>query len=303
MSRALFETASSQHGLLTREQLYETGFTRHRVTRWVANGRLEQLNLNVFAVGGQPPSEKRSLLAAVLETGLDASASHTTAAALWGIAGFRMVPIHVVVCRKSRHHYRLSWQVHQFTGRVSDYQRWIDGIPVTSPALTMLHLAATVSKKRLERAVDNAWSLGILTGADLDDLDARLSRPGRDGLVALREVRAKRDENWTPPQSNLESRFFDLIETRTGLVFRKQAHIAGERWAARVDFLHEPSKTIVEVQSERYHASLTDTEADRLRRKRLEAEGYAVVEVWDNELFGAPDLILDRVASAVFRAA
>ncbi len=303
MTDALYRLASTQYGLVTRRQLAGLGFNRNRVARWVAAGGLELVDVNVLAVGGAPPSPRRDLLSAILETGHDASASHTTAAALWGIAGYRLRPHHVVVTRISRHHHRLAWKVHQFTGRIADHRRWIEGIPVTSPALTMLHLASMVSQKRLERAVDNAWSLGLITGRDLLELDRDLARQGRDGIVALRKAAADRDENWIPPQSNLESRFMDLMRSTTGLDFRRQVPIATERWAARVDFLHEPSRTIVEIQSERYHASLTDQAADESRRLNLERRGFLVVEVWDDELFNAPQLVVDRVARAVHRAA
>jgi very-short-patch-repair endonuclease len=303
MNHDLYRRATSQHGLVTRSQLTDLGFNHKRVKRWVTSGKLDQLDVNVFAVGGTPSSPRTDLLAAILETGHDASASHTTAAALWGIAGYRLTPHHVVVTRISRHHHRLPWKVHQFTGLIADHRRWIDHIPVTSPALTMLHLASMVSQKRLERAVDNAWSLGLITGRDLIELDERLARQGRDGIVALRKATGDRDENWIPPQSNLESRFMDLMRTTTGLTFRRQVPISTERWTARVDFLHEPSRTIVEVQSERYHAALTDQAADDDRRRNLEGQGYVVIEVWDNELFRAPRLVVERVGRAIHRAA
>jgi very-short-patch-repair endonuclease len=300
MLSSIYEVASTQHGLITRGQLREQGFDRRRVARWVASGQLERIHVNVLAVGGSLPTPRRQILAAVLETGHDASASHTTAAALWGVAGYRLAPIHIVVRRLSRHHHGLPWRVHQFTGRVSRHQRWIDSIPVTSPALTMLHLAQVVSERRLARAVDNAWSLGLLTGRDLFDLDTQLSQRGRDGLVALRRVAIERGEDWIPPQSNIESRFMDLFAV---LDFRRQAPIRGEDWSARVDFVHEPTRTVVEVQSERYHTALTDVEADAIRRGRLESQGYAVLEVWDNELFSFPALVVSRVLRAVHRAA
>ena len=303
MLSSIYEIASTQHGLITRAQLRERGFDRRRVARWVTSGQLESIHVNVLAVGGSKPTPHREILAATLETGHDASASHTTAAALWGLAGYRLTPIHVVVRRLSRHHHGLSWRVHQFTGRVSRHRRWIDSIPVTSPALTMLHLASMVSERRLARAVDNAWSLGLLTGRDLFDLDRQLAQRGRDGLVALRRVALERGEDWIPPQSNIESRFMDIFRPGGGLDFRRQAHVRGEDWAARVDFVHESTRTVVEVQSERYHTALTDVEADRLRRARLEALGYAVVEVWDNELFHEPALVVARVLRAAHRAA
>lgn len=242
-------------------------------------------------------------MACVLETGQGACASHNTAAWLWGISGFEPNPINIVVNRHSRHHERLSWSVHQFTGLPASHRRRLDGIPVTSPALTMLHLAATVNEARLGRAIDNAWSLRILSGRDLFDLDAELAQRGRNGIVALRKAAEERGLDWVPPESNLESRFMTLVDPLGNGGFRRQAHIAGDGWAARVDFVHDSSRTIFEIQSERYHTSLTDRQDDALRFSRLEVLGYKVVEIWDNELFHHPDTVLRKVQRAIFRAA
>jgi len=298
----ILDLAATQHGLVTRRQLAAFNVNRNRIARWVRAGRLRQVDLNTFAIGGVPTSDRQEVLAAVLETGLDASASHTTAAALWGLSGYRLRPVHVVVCRASRQHLRLTGRVHQFTGKIEDHRTVLDSIPVTSPALTMLHLASIVSLARLERTVDNAWSLGILTGTDLAELDAQLAQRGRDGLVALRNVASVRGEDWVPPQSNIEARF-DALTRQRGLEFRRQVRIDGEGWSARVDFLHDESRTIVEVQSERYHTALTDVEADKARRERLEKAGYTVIEVWDGEIFEAPHLVIQRVVHATSRTA
>ncbi len=299
----LFELASRQHGLLTRRQLREHGVDRHRVARWLRSGRLVLVHPHVLATAGSVASPKRDVLAKVLETGLDSCASHTTAAWLWGLGGYPASPVHVVVTRQSRHHERLDWIVHQFTGLPPHHRYLVDGVPVTSPALTMLHLAQIVGQSRLERAIDNAWNLRLLTGSDLFDLDAELAIQGRNGIIALRKAARRRGAEWVPPQSNLESRFMELMASRGQGDLRRQARIEGERWAARVDFLHEPSRTIVEIQSERYHTSLTDREADLVRRKRLESAGFTVVEVWDTELFQQPDAVIDRTLTAIRRVA
>jgi very-short-patch-repair endonuclease len=299
----LFELAADQHGLLTRKQLRDHGVDRHRVGRWLKTGRLVQVQPRVLALAGSANSPRREILAKVLETGLDACASHTTAAWLWGISGYGPHPVHVVVTRQSRHHERLNWTVHQFTGLPPHHRRTVDGVLVTSPALTMLHLAQIVSRKRLERAIDNAWNLRLLTGRDLLQLDFELSIKGRNGIRALRNASAARGDDWVPPQSNIESRFMELMNSVGHGGFRRQVEVAGEQWSARVDFLHERSATVVEIQSERYHTSLSDREADNERRVRLEAAGFTVVEVWDNEIFQQPAVVLDRVAQAIHRAA
>jgi very-short-patch-repair endonuclease len=295
----LYRVAEGQHGLVTRAQLRDHGIDRNRVRRWVEAGKLSQLHGDVFSLPGGVSTPHRDLLAKVLETGTDATVSHSTAAWMWGLAGYSRTPAHIVVSRQNRHHEHLDWHVHQFTGLPAHHRRWIDGVPVTSPALTMLHLAQIVSEWRLERAVDNAWNLRLLTGRDLLELDDELAIQGRNGIVALREAGRRRGPNWVPPQSNLESRFMELMESVGRVDFERQVPIDGETWTARVDFLHRPSRTVIEIQSERYHTSLTDTGADATRRHGLEEAGYQVVEVWDNEIFQQPAAVVRRVADAV----
>ncbi|MFP5332336.1 MAG: type IV toxin-antitoxin system AbiEi family antitoxin domain-containing protein [Acidimicrobiia bacterium] len=295
--------AASQHGLVTRTQILASGVSRWTIRRWLDSGKLKEVQRSVYCVPGAPWSDHQDVLAKVLATDVGAAASHMTAAWVWGIAGFRPHPVHVVVNRHQRHHEMLPWTVHQFTGLPSHHVTVLNAIQVTSPALTMLHLAQIVGKQRLGRAIDSAWSLGILTGGDLFALDKELARSGRNGIVALREAAEARGEDWVPPQSNLESRFMSLIDPFGGYGFERQVTIRGDTWEARVDFLHRPSRTVVEVQSERYHAALTFREADAERISRLTAAGYLVVEVWDNELFHDPTLVIDRVLNAVNRAA
>ena len=300
---ASFRVAAHQLGLVTRAQLRETGVGRQRTARLVERGTLTKIHGNVYALPGSVDSPERDLMGKVLETGADATASHSTAAWLWDIGGYAKDPVHIVVSRQQRHHQHLAWTVHQFTGLPAHHRRELGTIPVTSPALTMLHLAQIVSLKRLEIAVDRAWSLRLLTGRDLEALDAELSRQGRDGLVKLREVARSRPANWTPPESGLETRFLQLMQGHSHFEFSRQVQIGGDRWSARVDFLHTASRTVIEIQSERYHSALTDVAADAARRAHLESAGYTVIEVWDRELFTSPGLVVERVLQALHRAA
>lgn len=297
----LTPTSSQQLGLVTRAQLREAGLHRNLIRRMVARGDLTQLHSNVFALPGSVDSPHRRVLACVLETGLDAVASHSTAAWVWGISGYTASPFHVVVSRQSRHHQHLDWYVHQFTGLPEHHRRVLDSVPVTSPALTLLHLAQIVSLRRLEIAVDRAWNLRLISGRDLERLDDELAIQGRNGIRNLRAVSSERGTGWVPPESGLESRFMQLMGG--GFGFKRQVPIEGETWSARVDFLHEASSVVVEIQSERYHTALTDRRADAIRRGRLEEAGYTVIEVWDTDLFTNPGAVIEQVRNAIERAA
>jgi very-short-patch-repair endonuclease len=69
------------------------------------------------------------------------------------------------------------------------------------------------------------------------------------------------------------------------------------------DFRHQVHPVIIEVQSERYHASLSSRRDDKLRRDKLEAAGFIVAEVWDRQLWHAPDEARDIVRAALRRVA
>ena len=300
---AVYALSAEQLGLVTRNQLRTHGVARDRVARLIMRGMLTPIQPKVFALAGSVYTPHRDLLAKILETGSDATASHSTAAWVWGISGYSKAPVHVVVSRQQRHHQHLSWTVHQFTGLPARHRRTLNAIPVTSPALTMLHLAQIVSAKRLAIAVDRAWSLRLLSGRDLELLDAEVAIQGRNGIVKLREVAEGRGDGWVPPESGLETRFMQLVHGLDHHGFRRQVTVGDGTWNARVDFLHEPSNTVVEVQSERYHTALTDRDADETRKARLEGAGFTVVEVWDSELFTNPGIVVDRVLGAIRRIA
>jgi len=70
-------------------------------------------------------------------------------------------------------------------------------------------------------------------------------------------------------------------------------------WRGRVDLLADRLPLVVEVQSEKFHTALLDRVADERRRAGLEAAGYTVVEVTEEELWCTPEVARDRVASAV----
>lgn len=300
---AIYRIAQTQLGLVSRAQLNEHGIGRERVARLVSRGAFSRLHSKVFALPGSVDTPERDVLGKILQTGGDATASHSTAAWLWGIGGYAKDPVHLVVTRQQRSHEHLDWTVHQFTGLPKHHRTILKSVPVTSPSLTMLHLAQVVSRVRLEIAVDRAWSLRLLTGEDLHELDAELGRQGRNGIVKLRKIAEARGPGWVPPESGLETRFMKLMEGFGHYEFTRQVKLSGERWSARVDFLHERTRTVVEIQSERYHSALVDRAADAKRIARLEEAGFTVVEVWDSELFTNPAAVVDPVTRAIHDAA
>lgn len=160
------------------------------------------------------------------------------------------------------------------------------GIPLTSPARTLLDLAEVVSRRDLERAYDEAQFREFVTREDMLDLMAR--SPGRRGLAPLRSLldldavtrsAAERKLLRLLRNSGLEP---TDLNTRIGLY--------------EVDMLWKPQRLIVEVDGYAYHSSRAAFERDRVRDADLQAAGYRVVRVTWRQLATEPEALVRRLA-------
>ena len=151
------EFAAGQHGIVTREQLFELGLTRQGITRRVQNARLHRLHRGVYAVGHTALPLRGLWLAAVLACGKDALLSHRSAAALWGMLSTSAPKIDVIVPPASGR--RSTATIHIRRGNRDGVVHL--GIPVTSPRCTLDDLAAAkIPRWQLRKAEEVAQRLG-----------------------------------------------------------------------------------------------------------------------------------------------
>jgi very-short-patch-repair endonuclease len=156
--------------------------------------------------------------------------------------------------------------------------------------------------------MDAAWSDRLVTSSTLTAVDQRMSRQGRRGLTRFRELVEERGPAYTPPASNLEARFHEILARHNRPDMRRQVDCGDdERWIGRVDFKAVDCPLVAEVQSERFHRGLLPEEDDRRRLADLRAAGFVVVEVVDEWLFHDVPRVLEVVdagrAQATRRAA
>jgi hypothetical protein len=205
-ARAIAKLAARQRGLVTRAQLLEIGLTRHAIDNWVRSRRLHALYRGVYLVGHPEPIAGARELGAILACGAGAVVSHRSASGLW-----RLLPDpggDVDVTLAGRHcGPKRGIRVHRLAALDRRDVRKLGGIPVTSPARTILDLAGVVSPRDLERALAEAQARRLVRRADLLSLLAR--RSGRPGAAALRRL----IEGDAPAltQSEAEERFLALI--------------------------------------------------------------------------------------------
>src|SRR4051794_10875866 len=78
--------AARQHGLLTRSDVIDAGFTPKQLDAAVDRQTLINVFENVYRFAGSPTTTKQSLLAACLACHGAGVASHRSAAVLWGLS-------------------------------------------------------------------------------------------------------------------------------------------------------------------------------------------------------------------------
>src|SRR3954471_17425904 len=78
-----------QHGVISRPQLLEFGFTRKAIEHRIERGRLHPVFRGVYAVGRPEVSRLGRWMAATLACGPGAALSHDSAGALYGTRPYR----------------------------------------------------------------------------------------------------------------------------------------------------------------------------------------------------------------------
>jgi very-short-patch-repair endonuclease len=165
-------------------------------------------------------------------------------------------------------------------------------IPITSPARTLLNLAAT-SPRDLERALVETYAKHLVRRAELLALIAR--HPRHRGAARLRAL-VETDPAFT--RSEAERRFLTLVR-RTGLPAPESNVRLGPY---EVDFLWRRERVIVEVDGYAFHSSRRSFEDDRRRDADLAARGFRVIRITWRQLISEPEAVLVRLAQALARA-
>jgi predicted transcriptional regulator of viral defense system len=195
------ELAARQHGVVARRQLLARGLTASAIGRRVAAQRLHPVHAGVYAVGHPVLSHYGRWMAAVLACGPGAALGYGSAAAVWDLR--RGVPAVIdVVVASAGGRARSGLRIHRhpaLTGEDVTAQR---GIPVTTPARTILDYAAVATDRELEYALDQAEIQRLTDYPALDAL-AR-AHPKQRGSVRPRRTLAAYEAGAHGTRSDLE---------------------------------------------------------------------------------------------------
>jgi very-short-patch-repair endonuclease len=254
--------ARRQHGVVARSQLLELGLTKRGIEHRLARGRLHPVARGIYAVGRPELTRYGRWMAAVLSCGPEAMLSHQSAAELWEIRPPRSQTIHVSVPNKANRK-RPGITLHRravLGGRAHRH-----GIPATPPIETLVDLAATLTTRQLEAAINEA---------DIRDLvhpeairKALDTTPPQRGVAKLRRLLDR--QTFVLTDTELE-RLFLPIARRAGLPTPHTQHRVN---GFRVDFFWPDLGLVVETDGGRYHRTPAQQTADRIRDQAHAAAG------------------------------
>jgi very-short-patch-repair endonuclease len=288
--RELAELARRQHGVVSASQMKRIGLPKATISDAVRQGRLHPIHRGVYAVGHEALSWDGRCMAAVLANE-PAVASHITAGWIWGLLRYKPGTFHLTA--PTRRHRKERIVVHFATLEPEDLTT-VDGIPVTSPARTVLDLAADKSRD-VGRLLERANERRVL---DRRRFEATLARagghPGRRRFeVALLAYRREP----AVLRSDLERGFRRLV-LRAGLP-TPQTNVVVEGY--ELDAYWEAEGFAVELDVYATHGSPTSFEADREREDELLLAGIELIRVTDVRLDREPRETVARVAAHLAR--
>jgi very-short-patch-repair endonuclease len=224
-------------------------------------------------------------MAAVLALGPQAVLSHRSAVALWNLRASPV--IEVTVPGDGGRRPRDGIAVHRSrTLGASDVTRH-RGIPVTTPARTLLDYAEVVPRRLLERVLDEAEAALRLDWRTVDDVIER--HPGRAGGRRLRAVIDRHDIGSTRSRSELEEAVLALCDRHDLPRPHLNARVAG----MEVDCWWPDHRLVVEADSRRHHQTAYAFERDRMRDAALVAEGIRVIRLTHRRITEAETAVAD----------
>ncbi len=291
-------------GFVTAHQATDLGVDHHRLARHVRDGELVRVRAGVYVDGERHRTagpaarhliEVRALLAAL---GAGYAASHLSAALVHGLptlaADLGPVDLVTVGSGKARRDRRLRVHPAVCAGLVVQH----DGLAVVAPASAVLQAAALQGTRAGLVAADAALHQGLVPSRALGDALERTPL-GRGRRAAEQVVRLADARSESPGETWARLLFHQL--GLTGLEPQVEVRDADGRFVARVDFLDQRHRLVIEFDGAVKYAGGGTGQAALVAEKRREDAirrlGYQVLRlVWADLLDPARLLRLVRAA-------
>jgi very-short-patch-repair endonuclease len=285
--------AARQLGLITAGQLIAAGVGRGSIRWRLANGLLHRVFRGVYLVGHAVPAPGALEFAAVLACGGGTVVSHRSAAGVWRLAPAPVGDVEVTAvgrdCRS-----RAGLRVHQVQELATIDRATKRGIPVTSPARSLIDYAAVAGREETERAIAEGLALELLTEPEI--IDAISRAPNRAGVARVRAILGQVGGP-SRTRSDGERAMLRLIRAARLPAPRTNYVVAGYS----ADFCWPAERVIVELDGFDFHSDRRTIERDHRRDIAHRDAGFDVFRFTGRQLNQVPVYAATVIARALDR--
>jgi hypothetical protein len=280
---------AAQLGLVTRLQAWNAGVSGRQVDALLARNLLIPVYRGVFRDPAVVSSDDQIALAAVLACVPNAVVSHRLAVAQWGMRNFQCA-LKEVTSPGLR---RVPGIVSHRSIRPPD-QTVLRGVPITTPARTILDVSTVVGARLVGRWIATWTSTGVLS---LDDLQAQMeSVKGHAGPPTVRE--ALSGLTIVPGADSPAEALLGLVLTESGLPPLTLHHVVtlASGLVFELDWSYPEWRIALEMDGYGVHLrSLDAFEHDRFRRNELEIEGWTIMNFTKRQVERQPKSVVGQV--------
>lgn len=281
---------SRQHGCISRIQALECGLSPNAISRRCRSGRWEGVLPRVYALRGSPTTWERRFFAAVLWGGDASALSVRSAAWLWGFPD--SAPATVEISYQGNKRSRPGVIVHRVDLRPEDVTR-VDGLPVTTPARTLLDLAEVAGAAAFDAAFHYCLHRRLTTVAAVQ-ATAQRRGAGRPGAATVREALAAYSGG-RAAGSPLETRVDRVLRKSALPPYRRQHEVCVGGRRRYLDFAWPEHRVALEVDGYRWHSSRGAWESDRARARELRLAGWTIVGATHDDVVSGGDTFVTEL--------
>ena len=173
----------------------------------------------------------------------------------------------------------------------------VDAIPVTTPARTLIDVAATAEAEVLEDALDDGLRRKLFTIARMRWRLRELGpKAGAKTLGRLLDIREGLSD---VPDSRFETRLLRVLRAAKLPLPEVQYRVG----RYRVDFAYPAARVAIGADGFAHHSGRRAFESDRARHNALSAQGWTVMHVTWAQLLERPDDLIEQIRVTCSRSA
>lgn len=287
---------SRQHGVFSRQQAIQAGFSRRQIQRRVSAGVWLSPLTAVYVLASSRITWMTWVWAGVLTGGVGAVVIGDTAAAVRGWCSMEW-PITLAVASAPKRAWPseklrpISWVI------PTDEIVEIDGLPVTTRLRTAVDVAHLLRPQAAQDLIDRLLVLEVVS---LDALSSAVNASTRAGSRQARRIVARCSDF---AASEAERLCHQILRSAELGWFVANFPVQACGHIYKVDLAFVTERVVIEIQGLAYHSTPEQRRADDAKLADLQVVGWLVIRLTWHDLVERPDWVVAAVRRALNRQA